>query len=596
MGGLKNRHRLLIRNGSATSVPASSSISQSDGALPAARLGRSLRVLPRRARETRQRISLLIANPAKVSQRAPDTIAAHRVEAQAEQSQPNSDIDHLRVGSPDLPKQPLVTVEKPTPETSPGPRRGVDSIVEEHLVGEQERPLSPGHDRRRTLTLLDPERRPLSPSSEQGYSSVAPPTNIAMQICEDGLVDDVRDVILKRYANSLGRSLDSPDVMLRMLSRLEHQRTTERTLGPEEEMCRTLDAYFPGGQTVDEALLIDVLQRRSTFKPSPRAANHTSYHNLDDYRPVENGTGSSASDSKHINGVPPAPPMPTPPAPEAAPTKSKGASTPPPSRVSSPRPTSRTRSGSRRQQPLSRPSDDGPSNPSLPSSLLGGSVPPINVLIVEDNVINLKLLEAFMERLKVRWQTAMNGQVVVRNWREGGFHLVLMDIQLPIMSGLEATKEIRRLERVNELGLFNNVSSAAVATTEKKGELGEEGKLQENAGLFKSPVIIVALTASSLQSDRHEVLAVGCNDFLTKPVSFVWLERKVKEWGCMQALIDFDGWRKWKDFAAQNGQPDNKPTAKGKEQNKTIKDGGVRASLAGKKEGTRIGGGEVANA
>jgi osomolarity two-component system response regulator SSK1 len=32
-------------------------------------------------------------------------------------------------------------------------------------------------------------------------------------------------------------------------------------------------------------------------------------------------------------------------------------------------------------------------------------------------------------------------------------------------------------------------------------------------------------------------------------VNFVWLERKVKEWGCMQALIDFDGWRKWKDFS-----------------------------------------------
>ena len=37
----------------------------------------------------------------------------------------------------------------------------------------------------------------------------------------------------------------------------------------------------------------------------------------------------------------------------------------------------------------------------------------------------------------------------------------------------------------------------------------------------------------------------------SQPVSFVWMERKVTEWGCMQALIDFDGWRKWKDLAAQ---------------------------------------------
>jgi osomolarity two-component system response regulator SSK1 len=33
----------------------------------------------------------------------------------------------------------------------------------------------------------------------------------------------------------------------------------------------------------------------------------------------------------------------------------------------------------------------------------------------------------------------------------------------------------------------------------------------------------------------------------------VWFERKVKEWGCMQALIDYDGWRKWKESAQENG-------------------------------------------
>lgn len=36
---------------------------------------------------------------------------------------------------------------------------------------------------------------------------------------------------------------------------------------------------------------------------------------------------------------------------------------------------------------------------------------------------------------------------------------------------------------------------------------------------------------------------------IIKPVNFEWLTRKVVEWGCMQALIDFDGWRKWKDFS-----------------------------------------------
>jgi osomolarity two-component system response regulator SSK1 len=149
--------------------------------------------------------------------------------------------------------------------------------------------------------------------------------------------------------------------------------------------------------------------------------------------------------------------------------------------------------------------------------MLNGAVPPINVLIVEDNIINLKLLEAFMKRLKVRWQTAMNGREAVTKWRAGGFHLVLMDIQLPIMSGLEATKEIRRLERLNSIGVFSSTASTTPSATEEVKPEGDD-KLP-NTVLFKSPVIIVALTASSLQSDRHEALAAGCNDFLTKVLS-----------------------------------------------------------------------------
>jgi len=147
-----------------------------------------------------------------------------------------------------------------------------------------------------------------------------------------------------------------------------------------------------------------------------------------------------------------------------------------------------------------------------------------------------------MKRLKVRWQTAMNGRDAVAKWRTGGFQLVLMDIQLPVMNGLDATKEIRRLERLNGIGSFS--SSVSVPTE----EMSETDKLDKSM-VFKGSVIIVALTASSLQSDRHEALAVGCNDFLTKPVNFTFLERKVMEWGCMQALIDFEGWRKWKDLA-----------------------------------------------
>ena len=231
-------------------------------------------------------------------------------------------------------------------------------------------------------------------------------------------------------------------------------------------------------------------------------------------------------------------------------------------------------------------------------------MPPINVLIVEDNIINLKLLEQMVKRLKVRWQTAMNGRDAVSKWRGGGFHLVLMDIQMPIMNGLDATKEIRRLERINSIGVFakteeeqrggsrgvgadmaasdatggNRCAPATMAAAAAAQQVNGDDKLAAG-GVFRSPVIIVALTASSLQSDRHEALAAGCNDFLTKPVDNEWFERKIMEWGCMQALIDFDGWRKWKEDS-QRAEKATKldPEAKAKQEKKDAK----RAALLAK--------------
>jgi hypothetical protein len=110
-----------------------------------------------------------------------------------------------------------------------------------------------------------------------------------VSINEDDLVDDVRDIILRKYANSLGRTFDAPDVTLRIIPRDHNHRGSqgERILGPEEPISRTLDAYYPGGQLVDEALVIDVPQRR-TPRHSPRVPQP--YYLADDLRPGESGT------------------------------------------------------------------------------------------------------------------------------------------------------------------------------------------------------------------------------------------------------------------------------------------------------------------
>ncbi|CDK24823.1 unnamed protein product [Kuraishia capsulata CBS 1993] len=163
-------------------------------------------------------------------------------------------------------------------------------------------------------------------------------------------------------------------------------------------------------------------------------------------------------------------------------------------------------------------------------------LPHINVLVVEDNKINQKIMAKYLNVCKVNYKLASTGREAIEMWREGGFHLVFMDIQLPVMSGIEVTQEIRRLEKLNSIGVFANSS---IETEHKTIESKDKLELS----IFRSPVIIVALTASTSQMDRENALAAGCNDFLTKPVQLNWLRNKITEWGCMQALIDFDHFR-----------------------------------------------------
>jgi len=107
----------------------------------------------------------------------------------------------------------------------------------------------------------------------------------------------------------------------------------------------------------------------------------------------------------------------------------------------------------------------------------------LNVLVVEDNVVNRILVTTILRKAGHNVVTAHDGQAAIEVYMSTPFDVVLMDLQMPVMSGYEATAEIRRLE----------------------------------AG--KSRVPIIALTANAMTEIQDECLRLGMDGYITKPLN-----------------------------------------------------------------------------
>ena len=124
----------------------------------------------------------------------------------------------------------------------------------------------------------------------------------------------------------------------------------------------------------------------------------------------------------------------------------------------------------------------------------------LQILLAEDNEMNQKVATNILKKMGHSVVIANNGKEAVEAVKENEFALVLMDGQMPVMDGLEATKEIRRLEQGSRL----------------RPPAADFGVASRSRRPVRIP--IVALTAHAMKGDREIFLAAGMDDYITKPV------------------------------------------------------------------------------
>jgi CheY-like chemotaxis protein len=117
-----------------------------------------------------------------------------------------------------------------------------------------------------------------------------------------------------------------------------------------------------------------------------------------------------------------------------------------------------------------------------------------DILVVEDNLVNQKVAVALLKRLGVRVDVASDGRAAIERVQSRSYDLVLMDCQMPIMNGYDATIEIRRREGADD------------------------------------PLPIIAMTADVIGDSKERALQAGMNDFIAKPVDMQELSRALRTW------------------------------------------------------------------
>ena len=116
-----------------------------------------------------------------------------------------------------------------------------------------------------------------------------------------------------------------------------------------------------------------------------------------------------------------------------------------------------------------------------------------NILVVEDNKINQKVITQILKTWNCECSVAENGREAIKYLSKKDFDIILMDLQMPVLNGFEATKLIRK----------------GVAGTKSKN------------------IPIIALTADAFPETKNKVMDTGMNDFVSKPFKKTELNYKI---------------------------------------------------------------------
>lgn len=134
-----------------------------------------------------------------------------------------------------------------------------------------------------------------------------------------------------------------------------------------------------------------------------------------------------------------------------------------------------------------------PHKPGVPFS---GNAYPKRILLVEDQLTNRLVVETILDNMQLGSAQAENGVEAVQKAAMQDFDIILMDVQMPIMNGFDATREIRKIEE-------------------------REGKRR---------AVIIAVTANAMAGDRERCIEAGMDDYISKPIQVIELQEMVQKY------------------------------------------------------------------